>query len=119
MNPPAVETVKAALMDAVDVTVTGPLHHLCPYKDEADSGTVTIAWRSANTTFEMHSLAAFLNYWRSKRISHEELVDEIFEQLQHLAADDAPDIRSVTACFTTAGMTVEVSRAVPVHAVGT
>lgn len=120
MNPPAVEVVKTSLADAVDVTVTGPLHHLCPYKDEADNGTVTIVWRSESTTFELHSLATFLGYWRSKRISHEELADEIFEQLRHLSAKCAPNVRSVTACFTTAGMTVEVSRgAVSVHAVGT
>lgn len=120
MKPPAVETVKTLLTAPVDVSVSGPIQHLCPYKDETDNGVVTIVWRSESTTFEMHSLSEFLAFWRNKRISHEELADEIFEQLQHLNADGGPNVRSVTARFTTAGLGVEVSRgAVSIHTVGT
>jgi len=99
------------------VTAGGLINHLCPHVDEADHGFITISWRCGTSTIELHSLAAYLEGFADRRISHEDLVEEIFQDLH----DAAPAIAvvSVTARFTTAGLGVEVSRgAVPVHTVG-
>lgn len=99
------------------VTAGGLVSHLCPFVDEADHGTVTITWRCNTSTVELHSLAAYLGGFTDRRIGHEDLVEEVFQHLR----DAAPgvSVRSVTARFTTAGLGVEVSRAVPDHTVGT
>jgi NADPH-dependent 7-cyano-7-deazaguanine reductase QueF len=101
----------------VTIVATAPVHHLCPFVNEADHGRVTAVWTCNGSTVELHSLAAYLDGFTERSISHEDLVDEVFERL----GEAAPDITvaSVTARFTTAGITVEISRAVPGHAIGT
>jgi NADPH-dependent 7-cyano-7-deazaguanine reductase QueF len=100
------------------VALNAPIRHLCPFKDEVDSGTITITWTCAGFTIELHSLASYLAQFSDSAISHEDLVEFIALDMDALGNGIAAT--SVTARFTTAGLGVEVSRgAVPVHAVGT
>lgn len=88
---------------AVTVTASGPLRHLCPFKDEVDVGTIKLTWTVQTQTVELHSLAAWLEEFSTLRISHEDLTDEI---ARHLA--DTPGLTGaqVTTTWNTAGMTV-------------
>lgn len=100
----------------VSVTVTAPVRHLCPFKDEIDDGRLTLSWRTDHSTVELHSLRQFLGVFADARISHEEVVSEIWGAMNRVAG-----IRSVTVSTTwrTAGMEVacEVLRQ-PVHPTG-
>lgn len=95
------------------VTTGGLVNHLCPHVDEADHGFITISWRCGTSTIELHSLAAYLKGFDDRRISHEDLVEEIFQHLR----DAAPGIAvvSVAARFTTASLGVEIRRDSSVH----
>jgi NADPH-dependent 7-cyano-7-deazaguanine reductase QueF len=92
----------------VRVAVTGSIAHLCPYVDELDEGQVTVTWVTGPTTIELHSLADYLARFKAERVSHEELVTIIADDLTELGLPAA-----VTGRFTTAGLYVEVSSAVP------
>lgn len=87
------------------VTVTGPLEHLCPHRDEVDHGTVTVTWTCAQTTLELHALAAYLRSWRNSTMSHEQITDRITHDLEAVAG-----IFNVTVSTTwsTAGLAVTV-----------
>lgn len=111
-------TLRLEPIDAPDVrvTATGPIAHLCPYADEVDEGRITITWITDPRTIELHSLASYLARFKAERLSHEELVALIADDLAGLGLHVA-----VTAQFHTAGLDVEVSRAVPgepVHVAG-
>lgn len=92
--------------EAVTVTATSPVKHLCPFKNEADEGQVTIIWTCRESTIELHSLAAYLDGFANAYVSHEVLVADIFHELSEL---HDITVRSVTARFTTAGIDVEIS----------
>jgi len=96
------------------VTAQSAIKHLCPFKDEVDIGTIAISWACRGFTIELHSLASYLNSYAENAISHEDLVAMVAADLQTLG--DGITVRSVTVRFTTAGIDVEVSRAVPVDA---
>lgn len=89
----------------VEMEVTAPLRHLCPFVDEVDSGTVTIRWSTRGGTFELHALGQYLRDWAESTISHEEITDRIFHDLQALRAD----VIEVVTTWTTAGMEVRCS----------
>lgn len=105
-----IELVPAAA--AVTASATALVDHRCPFKDELDEGEVTIVWDCAGGTVELHSLGLYLAGFAFEKISHEDLVGEIFAQFE--AAAPQIVVRSVTARFTTAGIDVEVRRG-PVH----
>lgn len=99
------------------VTATYPLQHLCPYRDEVDSGTVEITWRTHGATFELHDLGAFLATFAGKEFSHEQLTAFLAALLHDR---DGLTVVEVLTRWTTAGAEV-VCRAVPresVHAAG-
>lgn len=55
------------------VTVSGPVTHLCPYKDEADAGSVDLTFDVAEGDApELHELAASLQWAHNLEISHEQ-----------------------------------------------
>lgn len=87
----------------VTVEVITSIAHMCPYRAERDEGTITISWLCDGDTFELHSLAAYLDTWATLRISHESLVASIKHDLEPLI----PEV-SVEAVFSTAGMDVHV-----------
>lgn len=96
----------------VTMTATAQIQHYCPFVNEIDNGAIAITWVTGDSTIELHSLANFLGRYADQKISHEDLVDEIFDSLEYLAPHII--LRSVTAHFTTAGIDVEVRRG-PVH----
>lgn len=102
----------------IAMTATTAIQHYCPFVSEVDNGTITINWVTGDSTIELHSLANFLGHYADQKISHEDLVDEVFDSLEYLTPHII--LCSVTARFTTAGIDVEVRRG-PVHvdAVGT
>jgi NADPH-dependent 7-cyano-7-deazaguanine reductase QueF len=102
MSP--VKTVSAPA--AVNMSITAPAQHLCPFVNEVDAGTVTISWETAGATFELHSLRAYIESFTEAEISHEELTDTIRNVLS-----EAPGITSfaVQSSWTTAGMEVTCS----------
>lgn len=91
-----------------DVTMhaTSLLIHRCPFVDEVDNGTVTIAWRVDGQTIELHSLRDYLASFRDSEIAHESLTDRIRHDL-----GTTPGIADVTVTTTwdTAGMEVTCS----------
>jgi NADPH-dependent 7-cyano-7-deazaguanine reductase QueF len=91
------------------VVVTRPLRHLCPHSAETDDGQVQIAWTCAGSTIELHSLAAYLNTFADKRISHETLTRAMRNNLS-----DLPGITDVNVAttWTTAGLAIQVSQVI-------
>lgn len=87
----------------VRVTVTAPIRHLCPFKDEIDDGELTLAWRTDHSTVELHSLRLFLGAFADARISHEEVVSEIWGAMNRV---DGIRGVSVSTSWRTAGMEV-------------
>ncbi|MGI5223015.1 hypothetical protein [Nocardia sp. CA-290969] len=81
--------------------VKGSLRHLCPFKDEDDDGVILLCWEFDGETFELHSLAAYLNSFRHEKVTHEELSHRI-------ASDLAPWGVDVRTEFTTAALEVTV-----------
>jgi NADPH-dependent 7-cyano-7-deazaguanine reductase QueF len=89
------------------VTVTGPLVHRCPHVEEVDAGTVTITWRCADLTLELHALTAYLASWQAQAVSHEELTAQIVADLERVDGIDDVDVRTR---WSTAGLSVTVDR---------
>lgn len=87
--------------------VKGSLRHLCPFKDEDDDGVIFLTWDFDGETFELHSLAAYLNSFRMLKITHEELSHRIMRDLSAWGVD-------VRTEFTTAELEVTVLPEVPV-----
>lgn len=85
------------------VSITSPIAHHCPFKDEIDEGTVVLAWwTDEGQTIELHSLAAYLAEWRTAELSHEDLTDRIGHDLTALGVE----VVSVETIWETAGMEV-------------
>lgn len=101
-------SVPTTVEDSSDVTVTaaGPLRHLCPHRDEVDRGSVTITWRTAGQTFELHALAEYLLSWRTAKVSHEEITDRIAFDLHTVAG---VELITVETRWQTAGLEVTCS----------
>lgn len=91
------------------VSASSEIVHLCPFKDEADTGRVTVEWETRGGTFELHSLAEYFGTFEDKKLSHEQLATQI---MNDLAAPTVAGVR-VEVRFVTAGMVVEVVRALP------
>jgi NADPH-dependent 7-cyano-7-deazaguanine reductase QueF len=98
---PAVEGCLAP----ASVSVTAPLTHLCPFRDEIDEGTVTISWDVAGGTLELHSLRRYLDRFRASKLSHEEATARIFHDL---SSEVGVRLLSVSSTWSTAGMEVAV-----------
>ena len=90
----------------VTVTASGELRHVCPYANELDLGHVTIAWRTAGQTYELHSLAEYLRDFKDAEMSHEEITDRIRHDL---SIADGVDLLSVETTWLTGGMEVRCS----------
>lgn len=90
----------------VTVSAVGPIGHLCPYKDETDSGRIEITWTVNGQTFELHALADYLAGWAAARLSHEQVTDRIQHDLS--ATEGVTDVR-VRTTWNTAGLTVDVA----------
>ena len=104
MTAPTIETATAA--PGLTMSATSPIRHLCPFKDEADDGTITVAWRTLNGTLELHSLRAYFRSFAAAEISHESITDTIYRELQRI-----PSVRvlDVSTTWDTAGMGVRCS----------
>lgn len=93
----------------VTVHASMTMEHLCPVKDEIDTGEVTIQWTTNGKTIELHSLAAWLDSFIDVRVTHEDLTDEIASTILGLASGAVVKV-SVSFSTTTAGMGVVVLR---------
>jgi hypothetical protein len=107
-----VKTVEAA--PGIRVTVTGPVVHQCPFRDETDEGVITIAWNTgAGTTLELHGLREFLDLLDEWVVSHETYVDGVRDELSALLGLPV----AVSAQFETAGLEVSCSTSPTLSAV--
>jgi len=97
---------------SADVTVrtTGDLTHLCPFKNEVDHGTVAIVWRALGKTYELHSLAEYLQRFKDCEMSHEAITDRIRSDLSVVVGID---LVSVETTWHTAGLSVTCESRVP------
>jgi NADPH-dependent 7-cyano-7-deazaguanine reductase QueF len=91
----------------VDVSITAPIQHLCPFVNEVDNGTVTIGWATHGWTFELHSLRDYLGTFADREISHEALTQEIRDELSGHHWHGILRV-SVSSEWRTAGMRVGV-----------
>ena len=90
----------------VQMSATADIQHLCPFVNEVDNGTVTITWKAAGWTFELHSLRDYLNSHKDREISHEDLTAEIRAELgSHHGINNV----TVETKWRTAGMEVTYS----------
>jgi NADPH-dependent 7-cyano-7-deazaguanine reductase QueF len=91
----------------MQIIISGPITHLCPYVEEVDVGTVEISchWSPGLTELELGDLSRQLQAYHDTYISHEALTQEIADEL----ADHHP---TVVTRWNTAGLAVEC-RAVP------
>jgi NADPH-dependent 7-cyano-7-deazaguanine reductase QueF len=96
-----------ACPDLLSVTVEAPATKRCPFKDEIDTGTVTVVWNSEGKTLELHSLREYLDAFVDVKMSHEDFTAVVTAQLADLLGDI-----QVWSEWETAGMKVRVD-AVP------
>ncbi len=90
----------------VTLTVTATIQHMCPFVHEVDNGSVSITWETDGWTIELHSLRAYLNTFQDRKISHEELTEEIRAELNsHQWINSV----AVNTAWRTAGMEVACS----------
>lgn len=82
------------------VRITTYCNHLCPVKDERDSGEVEIFYDEPSRFIELHDLRAFLDGYEEVKITHEELTDAI--KRRYVFAD-------VSTRWLTAGCEIEVT----------
>lgn len=88
------------------LSVKSSIQHMCPFKNEVDCGTITVAWQVDGHTLELHSLREYFHSFIDREISHEELTDEIRAELStHHGITDV----TVSTRWHTAGMEVECS----------
>lgn len=86
--------------------MTAEVSKRCPFRNEVDSGTVTVYCpRLVDRTVELHSVAKWFELWRDTAISH-----EMFTMLVHAAFCDVLRVQDVqvTSNFDTAGIRVEI-----------
>jgi NADPH-dependent 7-cyano-7-deazaguanine reductase QueF len=82
----------------LQVRVTAPIVHLCPFRDETDYGTVTLTYNPDDGEIEFHDLRTHLDEFAARRITHERLTAELHNYYPH--AD-------ITTEWSTAGMGIE------------
>ena len=104
MTTPHIETVMAS--PGLIMTITSPLTHRCPFRDEVDEGTITVTWQTMNGTIELHSLRAYFDSFAGSVISHESMTDMIRRELNRIPSVKALD---VVTHWNTAGMDVACS----------
>lgn len=94
--------------DSSDVTLTATtdLRHRCPHVDETDIGRVTITWRVLGKSYELHSLAKYLDGFRDSILSHEQITDRIRHDLSVVREIE---LISVNTTWVTAHMEVTCS----------
>jgi NADPH-dependent 7-cyano-7-deazaguanine reductase QueF len=61
----------------LNVTIVASITKVCPVKDEIDTGSVTLAYRTHGQAIELHHLARFLGSFRNMNISHEDVTRQI------------------------------------------
>lgn len=82
------------------------IQHLCPFVQEVDNGTLTVAWDADGWTLELHALRAYFSTFSDREISHEELTSEVQAELSsHHGINNV----SVTSNWRTAGMEITCS----------
>lgn len=86
----------------VQVRVAGRLAHRCPYVDEVDVCQVTVEWTTTGTTFELHSLAGYLQSFSDVKVSNEDLADDLAGHLSNLLGSP---VNATVEC-TVAGLVV-------------
>lgn len=91
----------------VYVEIGARITKLCPFKDEVDYGTVTIGYWVEGKTLELHALRALLDTYSDKKMTHEDFVNKLAEELT--VTLESPT--AVTSKWETAGLCVEVSTA--------
>lgn len=90
----------------VRLSAKASIRHLCPFVQEVDNGTLTVAWDADGWTLELHALHAYLGTFAEREISHEELTAEVQAELSsHHGINNV----SVTSSWRTAGMEVACS----------
>lgn len=95
-------SIKTVPVEAsVTMTATADIQHMCPFVHEVDNGAVTITWLTDGWTIELHSLRAYLDTFKDREISHEELTEEIHAELN---GHHGISIESVNTKWRTAGM---------------
>lgn len=92
--------------EAVTLTVTAPLSHVCPVVHERDYGTVVIAYKPAVALLELHGLADLLRSYADREVTHEALTGELHRVLHETLA---PEALTVTTSWTTAGLEYAVT----------
>lgn len=90
----------------VRMSATSSIQHMCPFVQEVDNGTITIAWDADGWTLELHALRSYLNTFMDREVSHEELTDEIRAEL---SAHHGISGVTVETAWRTAGMEVQCS----------
>lgn len=106
MPVPSPQLRTVATADRVEVATTRKFRHLCPYMDEIDNGVITIRWVADGHTIELHSLAAYLDYWAERKVSHEHVTATVRDALSLLEGIAQVEVSTEWA---TAGMRVTVN----------
>jgi NADPH-dependent 7-cyano-7-deazaguanine reductase QueF len=100
-------TIKTVPIEAtVTLATTADIQHMCPFVHEVDNGSVTITWETGGWTIELHSLRAYLGTFADREISHEDLTQEIHNELSSRHGFKA---MTVSTTWRTAGMEVQCS----------
>lgn len=86
------------------VNVSATFEHRCPFVDEIDKGSISITWDTQGKTIELHSLAAWLDTFKERRISHEDLTQLVREEL----ATPGIEVIAVSTTWRTADLGVRV-----------
>lgn len=90
---------------AVEVTLSTPLTHRCPYRDERDVGHLWFSYSTEHGEIELYRFAELVAAYDREAITHESLTED-------LAMLFAPFHPSVVTEWMTAGVVV-TCRAVP------
>ena len=99
-------TLTVPIEATVTLTTTADIQHMCPFVHEVDNGTVSVTWDADGWTLELHALRAYLNTFNDREISHEELTEEIRNELgSHHGINNV----TVESTWRTAGMEVRCS----------
>lgn len=89
------------------VTVSFDAQHRCPFRDEADYGTVEVTWTTSfGETVELHALAVLVRGREDEPVSHEQWTADLYGSVN--ASVNVRDL-TVTSRWSTAGAVVTVS----------
>lgn len=87
---------------AVRVTLTAPVRHRCPFRDEHDEGTLEVSYEQRGEVVELHALRRFLEELAAEAITHEAFTGRV-------AGFPLPPGATVTTRWRTAGIDVTVT----------